>query len=521
MGTSRGVEAPAPADSARDSGPDRRPAGVAAALALFVLVPVIAAGGLVTKPLNEAGLTVLVFALTALATLPALRGTRWWRAPAPTLLALFWIAFWIVAPRALNAAPDGRLGRKELTGLAVCTFVSLAAVALSRGTRLGVVAFRWGWVVALLLTGGIGVWEVLTGRHLWTPDWAPWRFGEGSVISSTFINPNNFSDALVGMLAGVVALHATAALPASGAPQASTAPPASAESRRQLRALRLVLTALAVFAVVLMMLTQSRGGLVGALVIGVLEVLRRRRMHGHARPLRQTLAEHRRAAALAGAGLVLVVAATFLVPTLAARNPVRAMLEVAFSEGQARSDTLRVSLINAALGYLRDSGWMGSGAGSFEPLFWNDPARGTLPATNLHNAFVELLSQYGVLVFAPYLALIVVLVATMLRRRPGQPPASAASTTPASAASTTPASPPTTGASGTDPAPATHPGHRPDAERLILRNELAGQLTAWALLGATASSALEIPFWWLTLANAVTLAWYLRRPTPAPPPASV
>ncbi len=455
--------------------PHRRagPLDVVAAAALFVLVPVIAAGGLVTKPLNEAGLTGLVFGVVAAASLPALWGSRWWRHPAPLLLALFWALFWALAPRALAAAPDGRLGRKELAGLAVCTFVSVAAVILSRGRRPGVAAFRWGWVVSLLLTGGIGVWELVTGHHLWTPDWAPWRFTEG-VISSTFINPNNFSDALVGMFAGVVALWA-----------------ATPGSRRALRA---ILGGLALFAVALMLLTQSRGGLVGLVVIATLELLRRRRLATGARPLREVLRAHPRAVAAAAAGVLVLIAATFLVPALAARNPIRATIDIALSPGQGRADALRVSLVRSAVGYLRDSGWAGSGAGSFEPLFWNDPARGGLPATNLHNAFVELLTQYGVLVFAPYAALLLVLVGALWLRtgRRGR---------------------------GRGEADARRPERDPAArERVIVRNELAGQLTAFVLLGATASSALEIPFWWLSLANAVALAWYLHslRPDAAP-----
>lgn len=431
--------------------------GRPAAAGLLILVPAIAAGGLITKPLNEAGLTVTVSAVVALASLPALRGTRWWRFPAPALLALFWVLFWASAPRALSVAPDQRLGSRELSGLAVCTFVSVAAVALSGGTRRGVRAFRWGWVLALLLTGGIGVWEVASGRHLWTPEWAPWRFGDGSVISSTFINPNNFSDALVGMLAGVVALHA------------STGPAR--------RGVRWLLMGLAGFAVVLMLLTQSRGGLVGAAVVGTLALASRvaqrpggirSGMRSGLQSAREVLSHHRRAVAVAATGVLAVIAATFLVPALARHNPVLQMLEIAFSEGQVRSDSLRVSLIRFAMGYLQESGWAGSGAGSFEPLFWSDPARGELPATNLHNAFVELLTQYGVWVFLPYLALLIVLVAAAWRGGWVR-------------------------------------------EDLVLRAELAGQLTAFALLGATASSALEIPFWWLTLANAVALAWHLDR----------
>lgn len=424
-----------------------------AAVALFILVPVIAAGGLVTQPLNVTGHTQLVFGLLALGSLPALRRTRWWRDPAPVLLVVFWAVFWALSSRALAVAPNWRLGRRELLGLAVCTFVSLAAVALSRGSRLGLQAFRWGWVVALLLTGGIGVWEVFSGRHLWTPQWSPWRFGDGSVISSTFINPNNFSDALVGMLAGVVALWARAG------------------SRRVLRA---VLALLAVFAATLMVFTESRGGLVGLALIAGLEVVRRRRLMTGARPLREVLADHRQMLTAAAVGVLAVIAATFLVPALAARNPLRATIALMFTDEQSRSDLLRIRLIKFAFGYLRDSGWTGSGAGSFEPLFWNDPARGALPATNLHNSFVELLTQYGVLVFAPYLALLLVLVATLFRR---------------GIRSVTSAV---------------------EREQLLIRNELAGHLMAFTLLGTTASSALEIPFWWLSLANAAALAWYLR-----------
>ncbi len=421
-----------------------------AALAVIVFVPLVAAGGLITKPLNEAGLTVPVFAAMALLSLPALRGTRWWRNPAPLLLGLFWAVFWVWAPRALSVAPDQRLGRRELTGLAVCTCVSLTAVALSRGTRPGLVAFRWGWVLALLLTGGIGVWEILTGHHLWTPDWAPWRFNDYRVAASTFINPNNFGAALVSMLAGVIALLATA----------------------KNRWLRATLAVLAASAVTLILVTTSRAALVGVAVIVGLEGWRRWRLSPNRRVARSRQSRRRVLAWTVAAAAVAV--ATFLIPPIASRNPIRAMVEIALTPGQARADSLRINLVQFALGYLRDSGWLGTGAASFEPLLWRDPRWGDLPKTNAHNAFIELLSQYGVAVFAPYLALLVLLVAVMLRARHG-------AAVPAQA-----------------------------DERVVVRNELAGQLTAFVMLGATASSALEIPFWWLSLSNAVAIAWYLR-----------
>ena len=121
-----------------------------------------------------------------------------------------------------------------------------------------------------------------------------------------------------------------------------------------------------------------------------------------------------------------------------------------------------------------------------------------MPATNLHNAFVELLTQYGVLVFAPYAALLLILVAALWLRTGRR-------------------------SVGRDRRPADNGRPAPDAaprERVVARNELAGQLTAFVLLGATASSALEIPFWWLSLANAVALAWYLQatRPDAVPDP---
>lgn len=442
------VSTPRPAVAAA-SGPARPGPGHLAwgalGFALVVLTPVF---GYVAGALQGAALLVPAYAAVVVGAATAVPVGRGWRDPGVVLLVLFWAVFAAWAPVAYGRAPDATTAREELLALALGAGLSLSLVAVSRGRPDGLAALRWGWVAALALTGTLGAIEFVTGRHLGVWVTRPWPFGDG-VVASTFRNPNDFGAALVAMLGAVLATRA----------------------RADSRALRAALTALAAGSFVLVMLTQSRGCVAGAALLLVLEGVRLARAAADGHRLRDLAREHYRVVTALLTAFLVVALASFAVPPLAARNPLAQILAAAQRPETAEADTLRVGLIAAALRYLRDSGYAGTGAGSYEVIMWNDPASGVAKQTNLHNAFVELLSQYGVLVSVPLLLLLVVCVGRLLRPAPDS----------------------------------------------VDRNEAAAHLLAFALLGVTASSALTMPMWWLMLASGVAVAWSMRRGDPRVP----
>ena len=425
---------------------------VGAAAVLFTV-----AGGLVTVPLGAAGLLggVNAAAIAAALLFYALSGSRR-RALAAWVLPLFWLGFALWAPLALTRSPDLAAGRLELTRMWACLALSLLVVAASRGSFSGLTGLRIGWFAGLVLSVCIAGWELTTGEHLFVDEAHPWVFGDGPMAVGTFINPNNFAAALVAMIAGSLALAAT---------------------------LRSIWAARAVEVVVLLgclvvLVTQSRSGLLALLVVVALDVRRRILERRSARPPSDSPARRRARWGIAGAAL-LVAALTFVVPPLAQRNPLVNMVTAQFGEETARSDSLRLQLIAASWRYLRESGWLGSGAGSFEPLLWNDADAGTLKLTNLHNTFLELLTQYGVHIGALFALVIAGIVVPLVRSR-----------------------------------------RVLGRSTRVSRHEACGHLAAVLALGIAASSALHVPLWWVALAAACACAWQTEiaaRPAAAPP----
>lgn len=415
------------------------------------------AGGLVTVPLSAAGLLGGVNgAAIALAVLLLFASTRR-RAVSAWLLPAFWLGFVLWAPIALTRTPDLDAGRLELTRLWGCLAFSLLALAASRGTFAGVTGLRLGWFAGLVLSVGIATWELVTGNHLFVDAAHPWVFGDGPMAVGTFINPNNFATALVAMIAGSLALAATL---------------------RPRWAVRTV-EAVVVLGCLVVLVTQSRSGLLALLVVLGLEARRRlleRRATGGARRAER---HPFGAVGVVAAGVLLVVTLSFVAPPLAQRNPLARMIVAQFGEETARSDSLRLQLIAASWRYLRESGWLGSGAGSFEPLLWNDVDAGTLKLTNLHNSFLELLTQYGVHIGALYAAVIAGIVVALVRSR-----------------------------------------RVLGRTTRISRYEACGHLAAVLALGIAASSALHVPLWWVALASAAACAWQVEvstRAAQAPP----
>lgn len=444
-----------------------------------VVLPVL--GGAATIPLERAGVQWPLYwvmvgaaAAAALSTPP-----RRWLAWAPWTFVACWAVLLAWLPYAVRVAPDARAAGIEVTRLLLAMLLSLVALALVRGARAGLTGLRVGWLVALVISASIGLWEITTKEHLLFLDpKRGWVFGDGRLATGTFLNPNNFATALVAMIVGVWALRAGLA----------RAPRPAGRARAGARRAALVFVDLLVLAgVVVVVFTQSRSGLGALTVVAALEACRRwegRRSWwlGHvaregvvagalAGPAPRT---RRRLAWGLGTVVGAVLVASVTVPALAARNPIVQVVTMAGNEETARSDNLRVQLIAAALRYLRESGWLGSGAGSFEPLLWADPTPGVIKLTNLHNAFVELLSQYGVVVGAVHAAALLALVAVVVWPLPGR--------------------------RGSAPC-----GRRglPTDHRI----EIAGYLATYVAFGVAASSALTVPTWWLLHACACASWW--------------
>ena len=169
------------------------------------------------------------------------------------------------------------------------------------------------------------------------------------------------------------------------------------------------------------------------------------------------------------------VVAAFTVPALASRNPLYRLATSLTAEATARSDHLRLDLIRAGLRYTTDSDGLGTGAASFEPLLAADPHPGVAVQTWLHNSFVELLLQYGVLPTLVLAALITAVVVTLLPRSTALTARSA-------------------------------PRSAVDPEAGLARAEAAAALIAFVALGVVASTALPSQLWWVMLAQATASA---------------
>ncbi|NYE01964.1 GNAT superfamily N-acetyltransferase [Kineosphaera limosa] len=456
---------------------------VAAAIIVFVCL-----GGVVLLPLNRAGhlwtaqWTVVALGVFAVLTMPPRRWAAW----APWTFIAVWAVLFAWMPHALAVAPDARAADIELRRFVQCLIYSAALLACARGARLGLAGVRVGWLLALLTCGGIGLWEVLTANHLLFLDPVRgWVFGP-RMPAATFLNPNNLAAMLIGMIAGAWALRS---------------------GLRWLWA-RVALDVVVVLGSVVVVFTQSRAGLLALAVVYALELWRRWPLWhaghreraaagggassdgngepgpGHEREDgTETEAGDAGAAAKgprwsrrwtlgAGGALAALAVASVTIPALARRNPVVEMVGMLFDDETARSDGLRLQLIRAALRYLRESGWTGSGAGSFEPLLWADPEPGVVKLTNLHNAFIELLSQYGLVVGATHALSLIALLAV-----------------------------------------AASPRYLPRDNRV----EILGYLTAFFAFGIVASSSLTIPGWWLLQASAAASWWAAARErTPQP-----
>lgn len=444
------------------------------------------------------GLCVGIVVLSAVAS------TQWWRSR--TVWA--WLAFWMVwaatlpwtlrpaampTPDPIGAAREAQQvaaglkypiqvpplsGGDEVTQLALAAAVTGAMLLLAGGTRRGVLAFRALWLAVLWSTAPVAIREVLTDQHIITTTYDVWFFTPHTP-SGPFQNPNNYAC----VLACAVGVLLVWALDTSS------------------RWWTGVLVASVSLAATLAFATGGRATLV-AIVLQVLAALvvalRRQGLGG--RPTMGAGRSTGRRAVVAGAGVLVggALVVLTLVPTLTSRNPLLRLF--ATGDGEAAAyDSLRFALTRTGLRYWWEHPWLGTGAGTFETRLAtelpNDVSNQTI---NLHNAFVEILSQYGIVVFAPFALLLLVLVWRVvdkrpLRHRPLRP--------------TRPRAPESTRSGVLVAEPR---GSAQGVRRANYRLELASLLMMTAVTGVVVSSALALPMWFVMIAHATHLGWALE-----------
>lgn len=430
------------------------------------------------------GAVVVALPVAALTLMAVLRAA-WWRAWAVRAWVAFWGIWALTLPLTMRVAamptPDpigtaardklvadgvyypiaipSLTGKEEITQLALAAILSTVLLILSRGSRRGLAALRAMWLVIVLTTAPVGIRDVLTDQHIVTN-----RFDTfiAHAPYGPFQNPNNFACVLAAAV-GVLALWCL------------DSPP---------RWLLPVLAAAVAVAVALIWVSGSRAAFAATLVqlaVAVGLLIRRRQV---ARGAGGAAVPRRRLALGAGLFVAAALAASFLVPALRARNP---LLRAAEPAGTATYDDLRLALTRTGLRYLGQHPIFGTGAGTFETRIATEvPAGVSNVETNMHNAFVELASQYGLIVFLPFLALLALLTWYAVR-------------------------------------PASHPGDV-GAPIMVARAQLACLLLMVVVTGIDVSSALSLPMWFVMMAHATALGWWLRpgvheaerRPGPRP-----
>lgn len=243
-----------------------------------------------------------------------------------------------------------------------------------------------GWLIAFLLTGGIGAYELLTGVRL-VPSYLDANpLAQDIGIASTFYNANNYAAFLV----------VAAPFLAIGVRSGST------RIERILHLLSLL------GAIPLILGTGSRFGVALGLVLALVAVL----------------VNVSRKAFAATIGLVLVIllivytsGGSFDDPTFFGDG----LFAIPVFGNEILVDPslyIRWNLALNGLGFLAGSTLLGIGAGRFEYyMLRGDAEYDTLGIVNPHNGVVELLAQYGLLTFGIFVLINVLALSGALRAR--------------------------------------------------------------------------------------------------------
>lgn len=415
-----------------------------------------------------------IYVGAALAGLLCVPGARPYRNPPVLALLGLWVSFAASAQHSAQWHPTWKIVINDTRGFAAAALISTGVVLLSRGRRNAVNVLRGAWLAVFALSLPMGMREVITGEHPLRPASSPWT-GPPHSPSSYFINPNNYAVILVVVI-GVALLWLTE------------------RTSRWVRALLVLSVATAAF---LLWHTHSRAGIAGAVLTAIMASVLAAGRTGH---LARWGRWHRRHPFIVGAaslGAFVAALVPFIVPSVAARNPLFSVLLPGDAD-TIRSDSARVALIRHGIDFWLSRPWTGIGAARYEwalAAVEHPAVPRVLPA---HNGFIELLAERGLVMGAP-LALLLMLLAWRVVR----PRCRAARPTPAQAQPTQ-LQPRRSqaGFAGTYGKPLHLDGW---GGRCLLAVYLLG----FVLGGVVISSPLMWFPWWLLLASATATSWWL------------
>jgi teichuronic acid biosynthesis protein TuaE len=350
-----------------------RPGALACAV-LFAL-PVLAAIGGRLPGIPVAGANLFAFRLAVMAGAffpllvdPRLRWLEDGAARFYVLVTGVWL-FW--GGLGLFWAAGTMAAVVDILGVAFGFLTVLTLANLRASTETGI---RWlfrGWVAAALMAGVVAMWEFNTGQHL-PGSWVNNTRGnlvQRFVVVSTFDNPNNYGAFLLLVSAVVLYQMETAA--------------------SWLRRWGLFLFLLWMF--VLAVLTTSRVALIGVLAVIVVYLMN---------------SVKNKVAAVALVAVVfggIIGALTYWAGDLALVTDMVRMSADDLISGRSSGD--RIALLRAGLAMTAASYGFGVGGGNFSVLMDRGYVQyQSAGVVDPHNWWIEILSQYGVLVFVLYVA---------------------------------------------------------------------------------------------------------------------
>ena len=336
---------------------------------LIVLLVLTAAVGSAVLSVRVGGITVYPFrllVLTVLLAAPLLQyRLSWLSEDVPRAFAFVGFVWLVWGGCSVFWSPSFAGGVEDVFAVGFGFAVGVALLTLGAAQMSSLRWLRRGWVLAFLVTGAIAIWELVTGNHLpgayaeRAPDYAL-----RSIAISTFGNPNNYGAFLVLCL------------------------PFLLHSRQQSDSLVLA-TCYEVLLILffgILFMTGSRSALFGAVVeMGVLVVF---------------FGAIKRGIAILGMGAVLVAGllyAGFSFEDLQLLSSLQVLLsDSAFEQGSLRA---RLGLTLNGVWMLLSTVGIGVGAGGYELAAQNpDLPYYTSGLVNPHNFWIEVLSEYGIVV---------------------------------------------------------------------------------------------------------------------------
>ncbi len=359
-------------DSPRQpSSADHRQITVLSRACLFSL-PVLAAlgphlGGVEAFEVNffPYRIAVLAISLVSVAVLPRLPWTRNRYMRTYLVIGCLWLAW------ALLGVLWARYQYDAVRGAFSIGFGFLAFMAVANLESWKRDALRWlirGWVAAAILAAAVGIWELLTGNHLPGPWFSSQTRVSSTVIASTFYNPNNFGVFLLLTLPVLLAILENA--------------------RAQLA--RTALIGLILLLAFLSILTTSRTAVYGFLLTGIAYLFRRPRL----------TATDIASIAIAGILLAFLPATQRLVSLFTSTDLL--YLTTILLEG---STLVRFNLAMIGIDMLVSTYGFGVGGGNFAPTLDATLRYSHLFTSGIidpHNWWIEVLSEYGIVMFCLY-----------------------------------------------------------------------------------------------------------------------